>query len=248
MGNLWLILALHNTVMVLQWLVIMFASFDRFCKTNRKTQVVNSDGYGTINITLYRIFRTISCDFFFQNFRVAAYIVVQLTGGCFQKTTHYILHTAACLDHHLIKICSPTVLRNHCLCSRVATPPPPAVSLSLSVYVWCLIPVASSALQYMVAVYCTHRQSAGKLPPEVPCWARSSGPQVAVVISRSARLNASLQTLTHTRHTTDPLRAAHCGCLGLASNYCITTDFCPHFFTDLLITCMHPRTFLHARK
>ena len=153
MGNLWLILALHNTVMVLQWLVIMFASFDRFCKTNRKTQVVNSDGYGTINITLYRIFRTISCDFFFQNFRVAAYIAVQLTGGCFQKTTHYILHTAACLDHHLIKICSPTVLRNHCLCSRVATPPPPP-SLSLSLCL-CMHGVSfqwqSTAPQYVAA-------------------------------------------------------------------------------------------------
>ena len=151
-------------------------------------------------------------------------------GGRFQKTTHYILHTTACLDQHLITIPSATVLRNHCLCSCVATPPPPAVSLSLYV---CMRGVSfqwqSTALQCMVAVCCMHRQSAGKLPPEVPCGACSSGPQVAVVISRSARLNASLQTLTHTRHTTDPLRAAHCGCLGLASNYCITTDFRPHY-------------------
>ena len=58
---------------------------------------------------------------------------------------------------------------------------------------------------------------------------RSSGPQVAVVISRSVRLNASCWTLTHTRHTTDPLRGAHSRCLGLASNYCITADFHPRY-------------------
>jgi len=113
-----------------------------------------------------------------------------------------------------------------CLCSHVATPPLPAVSLSLSVRV-CVVSSfqwQSTALQYVAAVYCTHRQSTGKLPPEVPCWARSSGPQVAVAISRSVRLNASRRTLTHTRHTIDPLRGAHSRCLSLASNYCITAD------------------------
>jgi len=59
-------------------------------------------------------------------------------------------------------------------------------------------------------------------------WARSS-PQVALVISRSARLNASRRTLTHTRHTIDPLRGARSRCLGLASNYCITADFRPRY-------------------
>jgi len=56
--------------------------------------------------------------------------------GRFQKTTHYTLHATACLDQHLITINAPTVLQcstiTDCLCSRVATPPPPAVSLSLS--------------------------------------------------------------------------------------------------------------------
>jgi len=111
-----------------------------------------------------------------------------------------------------------------CLCSRVATPHLPAVSLSVCV---CLIQWQSTALQYVAAVYCTHRQSVGKLPPDVPCWARSSGSQVALVISQSARLNASRRTLTHTRHTIDPLRGAHSRCLGLASNYCITADYRP---------------------
>jgi len=78
--------------------------------------------------------------------------------------------------------------------SAAMWPPLPArhLSLCLSVYAWCLIPIAVNCTAvYVTAVYCTHRQSVGKLPPEVPCWAHSSGPQVAVVISRSARLNAS---------------------------------------------------------
>ena len=63
--------------------------------------------------------------------------------GRFQKTMHYTLHATACLNQHLITISSPTVLPiTDSLCSHVATPPPPAVSLSLSVYAWCLIPVA----------------------------------------------------------------------------------------------------------
>ena len=79
------------------------------------------------------------------------------------------------------------------------------------------------------------------------------------------KLNASRRTLTHTRHTIDPLRGAHSRCLGLASNYCITQTLAHaikpacrvfwttsiascHSFANLLITCMHPRTFLRARK
>jgi len=81
-----------------------------------------------------------------------------------------------------------------CLCSRVATPPPPAVSLSLSLCL-CMRGVSfqwqSTAVQYVAAVYCMHWQSVGKLPLDVPCLTRSSGRQVAVVISWSARLNAS---------------------------------------------------------
>jgi len=50
---------------------------------------------------------------FKKNFRVVAYIAVRLMCGRFQKTTHYTLHAAACLDQHLITISSPTVLHNH---------------------------------------------------------------------------------------------------------------------------------------
>jgi len=156
--------------------------------------------------------------------------------GRFQKTTHYTLHAMACLDQHLITISSPTVLHNHWLSLQPCGHPSPArrlsLSLSLSVYAWCLIPVAVNCTAVrggLAAIYCTHRQSLGKLLPAVPCWARSSGPQVAVVISRSARLNASRQTLTRTRHTIDPLRGSHSRCLGLASNYCITVDFRPRY-------------------
>jgi len=90
---------------------------------------------------------------FFKNFTVAAYIAGRLMCGRFQKSTHYTLHAAACLDQHLIMISSPTVLRNHCLCSRVATPPhPPSLSLSLCL---CMHGVSfqwqSTALQYVAA-------------------------------------------------------------------------------------------------
>ena len=183
----------------------------------------------------------------------------------FPKTTHYTLHATAFLDQHLITISSPTVLHNHLLSLQPCGHPSHARRVSLSVYAWCLIQWQSTALQYMAAVYCTHRQSVGKLPPDVPCWAHSSGPQVALVISRSARLNASCRILTHTRHTIDPLHGAHSRCLGLSSNYCITADFRPPIkpacrvfwttsisscrsFSDLLMMCMHPRTFLRARK
>jgi len=81
---------------------------------------------------------------FFKNFKVEAYIVVQLICGRFQKTTHYTLHATACLDQHLITISSPTVLHNHWLSLQPCGHPSPAlcVSLSLSVYAWCLIPMA----------------------------------------------------------------------------------------------------------
>jgi len=130
---------------------------------------------------------------FFKNFTVAAYIAVRLMWDVSKKprTTHCTLRRAS------ISTWSRSAHRQYFtitdgLCSRVATPPPPAVFLSLSL---CMRGVSfqwqSTALQYVAAVYCTHRQGEGKLPPEVPWWARSSGPQVAVVISRSARLNAS---------------------------------------------------------
>jgi len=64
----------------------------------------------------------------------------------FPKTTHYTLHATACLDQHLITISSPTVLHNHWLSVQPCGHPSPArrvsLSLSLSVYAWCLIPVA----------------------------------------------------------------------------------------------------------
>ena len=119
-------------------------------------------------------------DFFKKNFRVAAYIVVRLMCGCFQKTKHYTLHATACLDQHLITISSPTVLHNHWLSLQPCGHPSPARRVSLSLCL-CMCGVSfqrqSTALHYVAAVYCTHRQSTGKLPPEVPCWARSSGPQ-----------------------------------------------------------------------
>jgi len=107
---------------------------------------------------------------FFKNFRVAAYIPVRLMCGRFQKNTtiHCTLRRAwistwSGSTHP--QYSTITDWFTDCLCSRVATPPPPAVSLSLSVCV-CVD----------AAVYCTHRQSVGKRPPDVPCWARSSGP------------------------------------------------------------------------
>ena len=146
---------------------------------------------------------------FFKNFRVAAYIPVRLMCGCFQKTTHYTLHATACLDQHLITINSPTVLHNHCLCSRVATPPPPAVSLSLSLSL-CLCMRGRGRLLHAPA-------ERGKTPAGCPVLSTQLWPPDA------------RRTLTHTRHTIDPLRGAHSGCLGLASNYCITADFRPHY-------------------
>jgi len=124
-----------------------------------------------------------------------------------QHTARYGVPQSA-LDHDQLTHSTPQSLT----VSATVWPPlpgPPSLSLSLS-------------LSVNAAVYCTHRQSVGKLPPEVPCSARSSGPQVEVVISRSARLNVSRRTLTHTRHTIDQLR-------GLASNYCITADFRPRY-------------------
>ena len=83
----------------------------------------------------------------------------------FQKTTHYTLHATACLDHDQLTH-SSTVLHNHWLSLQPCSHPSPARRVSLSVCV-CVDP----------AVYCTHRQSVGKRPPDVPCWARSSGPR-----------------------------------------------------------------------
>jgi len=109
--------------------------------------------------------------------------------------------------------------------AAVWPPLPNSPSLSLSLCL-CMRGVSfqwqSTALEYVAVVYCTHRQSVGKLPPEVPCWAHSSGHQVAAVISRSARLNALRRTLTQTRQTTNPLHGALSGCLGLA-------DFRPRY-------------------
>jgi len=99
---------------------------------------------------------------FFKNFRVAAYIPVRLMCGRFQKTTYYTLHATACLDQHLITISSPAVLHNHWLIHWLTVQPcshlSPARRLSLSVCV-CVD----------AAVYCTHRQSVGKRPPDVLC-------------------------------------------------------------------------------
>ena len=85
---------------------------------------------------LFTVFSGLSRDFFFKNFRVAAYISVRLMCRRFQKSTHYTLHATACLDQHLITISAPTVLHNHWLslqpCGHPLPCPPP---LSLSVHV-----------------------------------------------------------------------------------------------------------------
>jgi len=191
---------------------------------------------------------------FFQKFQGSGLY----SGATYVQTfpKNHALHTArygmprSALDHNQLTHSTPQSLT----VSAAVWPPlprPPCLSLSLSVY---------------ATVYCTHWQSVGKLPPEVPCWARSCGPQVAVVISQSARINASRRTLTHTRHTTDPLCGAHS--LYILAWHQITASLqtlahvikpaCRVFWTtsiascrsfaDLLITCMHPRTFLRARK
>ena len=135
----------------------------------------------------------------------------------FQKTMRYTLHAKACLDQHLITISSPTVLCNHWLSLQPCGHPPPArnvsLSLSLSVYAQCLIPMAVNC----TAVHGGRLLHAPAEHRKTPAWSPVLGTQlwppglqVAVVISRSARLNASRWTLTRTRHTTDPLWGRSC--------------------------------------
>ena len=140
----------------------------------------------------YHIFRSISRGFLKKFHGSGLY-----SGAAYVQTfpKNHALHTACCgvprsaLDHNQLTLSTPQSLT----VSAAVWPPlprPPSLSLCL-----CMRGVSfqwqSTALQYVAAVYCTHQQSVGKLLPEVPCWAHSSGPQVAVVISRSARLNAS---------------------------------------------------------
>ena len=93
--------------------------------------------------------------------------------GRFNKTMHYTLHATACLyqhlDHDQLTHSTPQSLT----VSAAVWPPlprPPCLSVSLSLsmrgvsFQW-----QSTALQYVAAVYYTHRHSVGKLPPEVPC-------------------------------------------------------------------------------
>jgi len=113
-----------------------------------------------IGILYYRIFRTISRNFF-KNSGVAAYIAVRLMCGRFQETTHYTLHATACFDQHLITISSPTVLHNHWLSLQpCGHPSPPGVSVSLS----------GGRLMHVLA-------ERGK----TPAWSPVLGTQVAVV-------------------------------------------------------------------
>jgi len=135
----------------------------------------------SLNIT---VFSGLWAATFFKNFRVAA-IVVRLM---WDVSKNHALHTAryGVPDQHLITISSPTVLRNHWLSLQPCGHPSPARRLSLSLSLSVCVCVDA-------AVYCTHRLSMGKRPPEVPCWACSCGPQVAVVISRSARLKDDMQ-------------------------------------------------------
>jgi len=152
------------------------------------------------------------------------------------------------------------------LCSRVATPPrPPCLSLSL-----CL---CMNRTVNCTAVRGGRLLNAPAERGKTPAWspvlgsAHSSGPQVAVV-SWSARLNASRQTLTRTRHTmtqlthfvghTPDVLAWHrmtaspqtfAYAIKPACRVFWTTSIAScRSFANLLITCMHPRTFLRARK
>ena len=113
------------------------------------------------------------------------------------------------------------------LCSRVATPPPPAISLSLSVCV-CVD----------AAVYCTHRQSVGKRPPDVPCWARSSGPLTHAGLWPTHVTRLGLASLLHQRRLSPTLLSPRLVFSGPRRSR----------LAALLITCMHPRTYLRARK
>jgi len=95
--------------------------------------------------------------------------------GRFQETTYYALHATACLDQHLITISSPTVLQSLIVSAAVwpPLPRPPSLSLSLSLSVRLLHAPAER----------------GKTPAWSPVLSKqSSGPQVAVVISRQQGL------------------------------------------------------------
>ena len=166
--------------------------------------------------------------------------------GRFQKTMHYTLHATACLDQHLITIYSPTVVQcstiTDCLCSH----PSPARRVSLSLFLSLCVCVDE-------AVYCTHRQSVGKRPPDVPGWARSSGPQ-----THAGLWPTHVTQLTHfVGHTPDvlawhqitasPQTFAH-AIKPACSVFWTTLIASCRSFADLLIMCMHPRTFLRARK
>ena len=198
-----------------------------------------------IGILYYRIFRTISRNFF-KNSGVAAYIAVRLMCGRFQETTHYTLHATACLYQHLITINSPTVLQSitDSLSSQPCGHTFPACCFSLSLSF-------SDCVSVDAAVYCTHRQSVGKRPPDIPCWARSSAPQmhaglwpihvtqlthfVGHTVLAWHQITASPQTFAHT------IKPA-------CSVFWTTSIASCCSFADLLITCVHPRTFLRARK
>jgi len=107
---------------------------------------------------------------FFKNFRVAAYIVVRLVCGRFQKTTHYTLHATACLDQHLIthdQLTHSASTITDCLCSRVATPPPPAVSLSLCP---CMRPSTARTGRAWENSHLTSRAQHAALAPRWQYW------------------------------------------------------------------------------
>jgi len=102
--------------------------------------------------------------------------MVRLISGRFQKNTHYTLHSMACQDQHLITISSPTVLRNHWLSLQPCGHPSPArhLSLSLSVYAWCLIPMAVNC----TAVHGGHLLHALAERGKTPAWSPVLGTQI----------------------------------------------------------------------
>jgi len=102
---------------------------------------------------------------FFQKFQGSGLYSGATYVWTFRK--NHALHTArygmprSAIDHDQLTHSTPQSLT---VSAAVATPPPPAVSLSLCL---CMRAVSfqrqSTALQYEADVYCTHRQSVGKL-------------------------------------------------------------------------------------
>jgi len=156
-----------------------------------------------------------------------------------------------------------------CLCSRVATPPPPAVSLSLSLslsmYAWCLIPMAVNCTATPGGRLLHAPAERGKTPAWSPVLSTqlwppggSSDIEIRGLMCHAGLWPTHVTQLTHfVGHTPDvlawhqitasPQTFAHAikPAWGVFWTMSIASR---RSFANLLITCMHPRTFLCARK